>query len=160
MQQQEAFAARGRAVAAIQPRDAEHRDVEQRVVGGGVLGVGIRPVRQQREVQLVVRRGEVVDLEPVQMFFHRGARAQHHGHRDQGAQFLRNAVAQRQAGQAAGADAARDGAVDQRDRDIDGGNGAEQRLTTTACRRCMPASCSIDSGTDRMSAEVTAIAAT
>ena len=160
MQQQETFAARGRAVAAVQPRDAEHRDVEQRVVGGGVFGVGIRPVRQQREMQLVVGRGEVVDLEAMQVFFDRGARAQHDGHGHQRAQLFRHAFAQRQARQAAGADAARDRAVDERHRDVDGRNGAEQRLTTTACRRCMPACCSSDSGIDSISAEVNAIAAT
>ena len=135
MQQQESFAARGRAVAAVQARDAQHRDVEQRVVGGGVFGVGIRPVRQQREMQLVVGRGEIVDLEPVQVLFDRGARAQHHGHGHQGAQFCRNAFAQRQARQAAGADAARHRAVDERDRDVDGRNRRRARLTTRACRR-------------------------
>ncbi len=125
MQQQETFAARGRAVAAVQARDAEHRDVEQRVVGGGVFGIGIRPVRQQREMQLVVGRGEVVDLEAMQMLFDRGARAQHDGHGDQRAQLLRNAVAQREARQPARADAAGHRAVDERDRDVDGRNGAE-----------------------------------
>ena len=126
MEQQESFAARGRAVAAVEACDAQHRDVEQRVVGGGVLGIGICPVRQQREVQLIVGGREVVDFEAVQVFFHRRARVQHHGHREQGAQFFRNAVAQRQARQTAGADAARHRAVDERDGDVDRGNGAEQ----------------------------------
>ena len=39
MQQQEAFAAGGRAVAAVQPRDAEDGDVEQRVVARAACSV-------------------------------------------------------------------------------------------------------------------------
>ena len=76
-------------------------------------------------MQLIVRRGQVVDLEPVQMFLDRRARAQHHRHRDQRAQLLGHAVAQREAGQAARAHAARDRAIDQRDRDVDRRNRAE-----------------------------------
>jgi hypothetical protein len=54
MQEQETFAALGRAVAAVEPRHAEHGDVEQRVIGRLLLRIRIRPVRQQREMQLVV----------------------------------------------------------------------------------------------------------
>ena len=93
---------------------------------GFVLRIRIRPVRQQREMQLVVGGGEVVDLEAVQVLLSTdGARAQHHRHGDQRAQFCRNAVAQREARQPAGADAARHRAVDQRHRDVDRGHDAE-----------------------------------
>ena len=126
MQQQETFAARGRAVAAVEPRDAEHGDVEQRFVGRLVNSVSASdPVREQREMQLVVGGGEVVDLEPVQVFLDRRARAQHHRHRHQRAQFLGHALAQREARQAARADAARHRAVDQRHGDVDRRHRAE-----------------------------------
>ena len=76
-------------------------------------------------MQLLVGRGEIVDLQPVQMFFDRGARVQHHRHGHQRAQLFGHAVAQRQARQAAGADAARHRAVDQRHGDLHGGDRAQ-----------------------------------
>jgi hypothetical protein len=122
MQEQEALAAGRRPVAAIQPRDAEHRDVEQRLVVAEIFSVRVDPVRQQREMQLVVGRGQIVDLEAMEIFLHRGAGAEQHRHRHQRAQLFRDACAQREARQAACTDAARDRAVDQCHRHVHGGN--------------------------------------
>ena len=118
------------------------------------------PVRQQREVQLVVGRGEVVDLEPVQVFFDRGARAQQHRHGDQRAQLCGHAVAQRETRQAAGAHAARHRAVDERHRDVDGRARRRAAPNNQSMPPWMPACCSSASGIDSTSAEVKAIAAT
>ena len=126
MQQQESFAAGRRTVTPIQPRDADDGDVEQRIVLRHALRRRVRPVGEQREVQLLIGRGEIVDLEPVQVFLDARARVQQHRHGDQCAQVLGNAFAQRQAGQAARADAASHGAIHQRDGDVHRRNGGEQ----------------------------------
>src|SRR6185503_12378418 len=99
VQQQEAFAAGGQAVTPVEARDADDGDVEQRIVLGRVLRGRVHPVRQQREVQLLVGGGEVVDLQPVYVFFDRRAGIQQYRHGHQRAQVLRNAIAQLQARQ-------------------------------------------------------------
>ena len=142
MQQQEALAGRRRTVAPVQPRDAENGDVEQCIVIRAVFARGIQPVRQQGEMQLLVGRGEVVDLQPVQVFFDGGARIQQHRHGDQRAQFGRDTVAQRQTRQAAGSQAASHRAIDQRDGDFHGRQRRRAGLTTTASHRGLPPSAS------------------
>jgi hypothetical protein len=51
MQQQEAFAAGCRPIAAIQARDTRCRRLQERLVSCDDLGRGIRPVREQREMK-------------------------------------------------------------------------------------------------------------
>ena len=47
------------------------------------LGRRVGPVGQQREMELAVRTGEVVDLEPLDLLLDRRARRQQRRHRDQ-----------------------------------------------------------------------------
>ncbi len=67
-------AAGGRPVARVQARDARGRRREQRRVARDALRVGVGPVREQREVQLAVGVGEVVDLQPLDLLLERLAR--------------------------------------------------------------------------------------
>ena len=126
MQQQEAVTSLGQAIAAVEPRDAEDGNVQQGIIARLGLGIRVYPVGKQREVQLVVGRGQVVDFQAVQVFLDGRARIQHHRHGDQGAQLLRDAVAQCEAWQPARAHAARHGAVDQRHGDVHGGHRAQK----------------------------------
>ena len=115
MEQQEAVARRSGTVQTIQPCDALPRDVEERGVSRRVLGRCIGPVREQGEVQLEVRRGQIVDLEALDVFLDgRGSREQG-GHHDHGAQMRRDAFKEREAGDDRRSHASGHGAVDQRD---------------------------------------------
>ena len=71
MQQQEAVAAGRRAVAPIEPRDALRRRGEQRRVALDVLGRGIGPVGEQREMKVAFRAREMVDLQPLDLLLDR-----------------------------------------------------------------------------------------
>ena len=53
----------GLAVALVEPVDGRHRRREELVVAGDVLGRGVEPVRQQREPDVPVLVGEIVDLQ-------------------------------------------------------------------------------------------------
>ena len=69
--------------------------VQQRSVACGVLRRRIGPVREQREVQLAVRGGEIVDLEALDVLLDCRARRQqcgHHDHRSEDAGGCRRAA--------------------------------------------------------------------
>ena len=93
MKQHKSVPRRGRSVQMIQSRDAFVGDGEQRGVSCRVLGRCIRPVRKQREVQLGVRRSEMVDLEAFDVFLDGRASRQKYGHHDHGAQMRWDAFA-------------------------------------------------------------------
>ena len=93
MQQHEPVACGGRSMQMVQSRNALGGDVEQSAVFGRVLGRRIDPVRKQSKVQLVVPRGEIVDLEPFDVFLDGRASRQERGNHDQGAQIRRDPVA-------------------------------------------------------------------
>ena len=99
MQQYEPVACGGRSMQTVQSRNALGGDVEQCAVVGRVLGRRIDPVREQGKVQLVVPRGEIVDLEPLDVLLDGRASRQQRGHHDHGAQMRRDAIAQRKTGQ-------------------------------------------------------------
>ena len=96
MQQQEAGAARRRAVAPIESRDAFRRGADERLVAVGVFGRGVGPVGDQREMQIAFRAREVMDLQPLDLLVDGLQRRQQRRHRDERAQMRGNAVAQLQ----------------------------------------------------------------
>ena len=95
---------------------------QQRLIAVFMLGCGIGPVGEQREMQIAFRAGKMVNLQTFDQFLDRRWRCQQRRHRDQRAQMRGNAVAQFQRGQQGGAKAKSDGAIDQRDRGIERGD--------------------------------------
>ena len=94
MQKQKADAARRRAVAQIEARDAFGRRRDERPVAFGVFVCGVGPVGNQREVQIAFRTREVMDLEPFDLLVYRLHGSQQRRHRDKRAQVRGNPVAQ------------------------------------------------------------------
>ncbi len=125
MQQQEARAASARLVTLVELRDAGRRALQERRVTLRVLGRGIDPVGQQREMNGAFGAGEVMNLQPLDLLLDRGARGQQHRHRDQRAQACRHAVAQLQGGQEGRAQAAHHTPIHQRHGRVDGRNGTQ-----------------------------------
>ena len=101
--------------------------VEKGLIVRAVLGGGIAPVGKQREDEVVVRVGEVVDLQPLDLFAHGGDAGQQRGHDDDRAQIRRDAVAQFQPGQQRRADLLGERAVYDRDGDVRGRNETDDR---------------------------------
>ena len=130
MQQEEARPAGCRSIAAIEAFDARgHRADERRITLDG-LGRGVRPVRQQREVELALRAGEVMDFQPLDLLFDCGLRREQDRNGHDGAQRRRDAVAQLEARQDRRTEPFRDAAVHERHRGIDGGDQPEEREQT------------------------------
>ena len=86
---------------------------------GSRLGIGVRPVGQEREMDRAAGIGEIVDLEPLDLLVDRRAGRQQRRDGDQGAQMRRHALPQVEAGQQRRAEAAGDRAIDQHQRRID-----------------------------------------
>ena len=120
MQQQETVAAGRRAVAPIEPGDASHRRLQQRCIAVDMLGRGVHPVGEQREMQLALRACEVVDLKMLDLPFDRRHGRQERRHRDERAKARGHASAKVQGGQQRCAEATRQGTVHQRYRRVDG----------------------------------------
>ena len=127
MKQEEARAVPGRPIARVQPRDAGGRFVEKRFVVGVVLGCAIAPVGDQRESEIVVRIGKMMNLQPLDLLFDRRCAGEQRRHDDDCAQIRRDTVAQFQSRQNRPADLSGDRAVHDRDRDIRGRNEADNR---------------------------------
>jgi hypothetical protein len=125
VEQEEALAAGGRPVAPVQLGDAFGRRLDERFIALDALLVGVGPVREQGEMQLVFRAREMVDLQALDLLFERLARRQQDRHGDQRAQLRRHAFAQREARQDRRAYASRDGAVHERHGGIDRRDHAE-----------------------------------
>jgi hypothetical protein len=139
MQQVEAGSGVARGMPRVQLRDGRGRGIVEGRVIGHVLVCRIGPVRQQREVQLAVRRREVMHLESLDELGDRRRRRQQCRHRHQRAQRRRNAVLERQARQQRRTEPARDHAVHERDGRVDRRDRAEQpeheqRVATRALR--------------------------
>ena len=159
VQKQEARSAWRRAVAQIETRDAVRRRGDERRVAVGVLGRGVGPVGHQREMKIALRARKVVDLEPFDLLFDRLRRVEQRRHGDERAQMRGNAVAQLQSRQKRRGEAEVDRAIDQRDRGVDGGNGAEDAKQAKN-GQADPAAASASSGAARRIAATRAIAAT
>ncbi len=99
MEKKEARPVIDRPVVRVQLGDAGGCFVKQGLIVGGVFGGGIAPIGKQREDEVDVGVGEVVDLEPLDLFAHGSDARQHRGHDDDGAQIGRDAVEQFQPGQ-------------------------------------------------------------
>ncbi len=126
MQKKETGSARSRAIAQVEPRDAFCCRDDERRVACDPFGRGVGPVRHQREMQIALGARKVMDLKPLDQRFHAFQRREQRRHRDEGAQMRGNAVAQLQGGQKSRGKAEIDRAIDQCDRGVDGGNGAER----------------------------------
>ena len=140
VEQQEAVAARRRAIAPVEPGDACYRRFQQRRVAVDMLGRGIEPVGEQSEMQIALRAREVVDLQTLDLLVDRRHRRQQRRHRDEGTQMRGHATAKFQGRQQRRAEAPRHGAVHQRDRRVDGGDRTQHAEQGSAipgrCRRC------------------------
>ena len=111
----------------------------KRRIAVGVLGRGVQPVGEQGEMQIAVRAGEIMDLQTLDLFFDRLRRRQQRRHRDERAQMRRNAVAELQSRAMASRRSHNvTAAVDQRDRDVDGGDRPEDasRLSQPGAEPC------------------------
>src|SRR6185436_16449187 len=116
MEQQEPVTGSRRPVSPVQARNAGDRRFEELPVTFDLLRKGIRPVGQQREMDLAVRIAEVEDFQFLDLLLDRLTRRQQGRHHHDRAQLWRNAVAQREARQYRRAVSARHGAVDERKR--------------------------------------------
>ncbi len=103
---------------------ARHR--EKLLISGNIFGRGVCPVRQQRKIQLAFRRGEVVNLEPLDLLFDCGASGEQRGYDHQRSQMRWNTFAQRETGQDRCAEAPHDGTIQERDGGIERRNDAEE----------------------------------
>ncbi|ESW83947.1 hypothetical protein X770_25480 [Mesorhizobium sp. LSJC269B00] len=74
-----------RGITGIEPGDLVARILQDLDVGGVDLGLGIRPVGQQREMDFFGRVGEVMHLDVADVFLDIIARADQRRHHDQGA---------------------------------------------------------------------------
>ena len=160
VQQQEAVAAGRRTVAPIEPGDAGDRRFQQRRIAVDMLGRGIQPVGEQREMQVALRAGEVVDLQMLDLLLDRRRGGQQRRHRDERAQLRGHAVAQFQGGQQRRAEAARHGAVDQRHRRVDGRDRTQHAEQAQPRRRRARARAGCSSGMARRTAATAAPAPT
>ena len=75
-------------VAGVQGGDAATSRRHQFLIRGNLGCLGIDAVRQQREVQLPARTGEILTLKIAERFVYLGTRAQQDGHGHQGAKLL------------------------------------------------------------------------
>ncbi len=121
VQQQKAVAPLG-GMRRVQPRDPGLRLHDQRRIGRGGLGRGVRPVRNQRIMHRSADAREVMHLEPLQMFGQILRPRQQHRHRDERAQSLRHAPRQIEPRQRRGRHAAGDDQIDQRGRSFGRGH--------------------------------------
>ena len=126
MQQQEAIGPGGVGIAGVEAGDAGGGHRHQVVVAREPLGMGVRPVGQNGEVDRPGGIGEIVNLEALDLLFDRLARRQQCRNGDQGAQVRWHALPQVEAGQQRGAESAGDRAIDQHQRRIDCGQEADQ----------------------------------
>ena len=115
MQQQETHAAGNRAVMPVQPCDAGSGRRQQRLISCGLGGVSVRPVRQQGEVEVAFRAGQMMHLKMLDLLGDRGLAGQQHRHGDQRAQRRGHAVTQVEARQRARAKTAGHAAIGQGD---------------------------------------------
>jgi hypothetical protein len=126
MQEIEAVTFGSGSVRSIQSCDPVGRDLQERSVAVGGRGGGVRPVRQQREVNFAVRSGQVVHFETLDLHLYGFRRRQQRGHDDDGSQVRWHALLQRQSRQQGRAESARDCAIDQCHGQVDSRNRPEQ----------------------------------
>ena len=95
------------------------RDSNNFVIAIDALRCSIGPVGQQRKAEIVVRIGEVVDFQALDLLFDGRFAREEKRYRDQRSERCRHAVAQGQRGQDTRAEDARDATVCERDCHID-----------------------------------------
>ncbi len=127
VQQHEAVAGRSGAIAMVQPRDALPGRGPQGLVGLGLFAVGVAPIGQQGEIELARRAGQIVDLQPLDLFLDIFEGGEQGRDGDQGPQGFGYAVLQVQGREQGGAEAARHQMVDQGDGQVHRGDEAQAR---------------------------------
>ena len=110
----------------IEPCDAVESRGEKRFIAGRLLGRGIGPVGEQREVQLAGTIGEVMNLEPFDQFRNVVVGGEKRGHRHECAQVSGNAVAESQARQDNGPQQLRQRVIDHGHANLEGGSQRQQ----------------------------------
>ena len=125
MQQQEARPRSGGAfVARVQTVDAVCQRGDQIVVARHVLAQRVRPVAQQGEVKMAFGIGEVVHLEPIELLLDVGAARDQRWHHHERSELGRHARGELELREPRGRKQRRDQAIDDRHRDVRGGDQA------------------------------------
>src|SRR5262245_17032652 len=119
MEQEEPFAAtRGATMLVVEAGDARYRCGEEAIVTRHRPRRRIVSVGEEREVEIAVRVGEVVDLQALDLFPDLGFARQERWHDHEGPQGWRHPVAELETGQRARTEHRHDGAVDNSDREV------------------------------------------
>ena len=113
MEEEEAVAARRRAVDAVQPRYAVGGKRQKAGIARGRLAFGVEPIEQQGKMQLAGDAREIVDLEPLDVFMQTCFVGHQRRHDDHRPQMLRHAVSEFEPGKQPRAEDIGDGAVDE-----------------------------------------------
>ena len=121
----EAGTRRSRTVLPVQAVYFRGRGLEDQRITLDRFGIGVHPVGQEGEIELLVLARQVVDLQAPHVLLHVRDRREQRRHHDERAKAGRHAVAQRQPRQRRGVHFPRNGAVDQGNRGIDRRNEAE-----------------------------------
>ena len=127
MEQEEAVAIRRGSMASIQPRDRRGGRAEEILVSRRTLRVGVRPVREQSEAEIVVGARQRVDLEPLDLLLDLRSRRQEGGHDDHRAQTRGHSLTKLEARQRPRADPGRDETVHERQGHVRRGDESQQR---------------------------------
>ena len=130
MEQEETVTPGCRSVAAIETGDTLGGSLEKGVISLGVLGRGVCPIREKREIKVAFRTCKVVDLQTFDLLFERGLRREQGRDGNHGAQIHRHAIAQFQARQDRRTKSARHDPVHDRDREIHRRDQSEERQET------------------------------
>src|SRR5439155_12737880 len=126
MQQQKTVDTRCRGISGIQPRDTVSGGGQQGFVAVDMLAVRVRPVREQGEMNVSLKAGEMVYLQLVDLLFDAFARRQQDRHGHQRSQRSWDAAAQFKRRKQGGSDRPRYAGVDQSNGRIERGDGTQQ----------------------------------
>ena len=134
VQQEETIGTFGGRMAAVEPDDAGGGRRHEVGVSRVGLRVGVRPVRQEREMHGAAGIGEIVHFQPLKLLVDGRAGRQQRRDGDEGPQLRRHARPELEAGQQHRAEAAGDRPIDQQQRGID-----RRQKTDQDHRRALPA---------------------
>ena len=127
VEQEEPLAAvLGRTVASIQTRHALTRRRQRVLVTRHGLGRRVRPIGEQGEAKIAIGVREVVHLEPLDLLGDVGTIGQEGRHDHHGPKVRRHAIAELEAGQRDRREQCRDGAIQERDRQVRSGNEGQE----------------------------------
>ena len=122
MQQQKAVGQ----VACVELFDASHGLLQQRLIGGAMLRLGVGPVSEKCEIQITIGIGEIMHLKAAHHVVHIVMRCEKHGNDDDGAQVRWYAISQGKARKGRGVQNFRHSKIDDGHSKIAGGENAQR----------------------------------